>query len=93
MCYLVAMRLHLGRKRKPPIVKGKQHHIRISQQGFERLEACFKASGLKTRRQMLDNLVLGYSVNLGVEPGLQKHWRKAGKRKKASKARRDGRQE
>lgn len=84
------MRLHLGKKRKAPI-SDKQHLVKISQRAFERVNECFKVSGLKSRRQLLDNLITSCSINMGVEPKLEKCWREAGKRKKASKASRDGR--
>lgn len=84
------MRLYLGKKRKPPI-GDKQHHVKISDRAFERLNACFEASTLKSRRDFLDNLILSYSKRSGIELMLEKRWREAGKRKKASKARRDGR--
>lgn len=90
MCYLVGMRLHLCTKRKPPIVDGKPTHVRVSRRAKERLEACFKLSGVKTQQQMLDNLIRSYSEQLGAEPMLERRWRTAGKRKKASKARREG---
>lgn len=84
------MRLHLGRKRKPPI-SDKQHHVKISQRAFERLNECFRASVFTSRRAMLDSLILSYSQRLEVEPMLERRWRKAGKRKVKSKARRAGR--
>ena len=84
MWYHVGMRLHLGMKRKSPIGKDRQHHVRISQRAYERLEACFKASTVKSRRQLLDNLISSCSIDMGVEPALEKHWRKAGRRKKAA---------
>lgn len=93
MCYLVGMRLHLRRKRKPPIADGKPTHVRVSRRAKERLEECFKLSGVKTQQQMLDNLIRSYSEQLGAEPMLEKRWRATGKRKAKSKASRDGRQE
>lgn len=90
MCYLVGMSLYLGRKRKPPGTNDKPTHVRVSQRGKERLEACFEMGGVKTRQQMLDNLIRDYSERLGVEEMLEKRWRNAGKRKKATKASRKG---
>lgn len=72
-------------KRKPPVSADKQHHVRISQRAFERLEACFKVSTLKSRRQLLDNLISSCSIDMGVEPQLAERWRKAGKRRAKAK--------
>lgn len=93
MCYSVDMRSHLGRKRKLPIADGKPTHVRVSQRGKERLEECFAQSGFKTRQQMLDNLIRDFAIERGVERQLERRWRNAGKRKKATKARKPRRRE
>ena len=64
---------------------GKQTHVRVSERGRERIEECFKVAGFKTRRAMLDAALRGYSESLGVEPLLERRWRRDGKRKAATR--------
>lgn len=77
-------------KKKPP-VDDKQHHVRISHRGYERLAECLRKSPVNSRRQLLDAIIRGCSIAMDVEPMLERRWRKTPNRKKASRARKAGR--
>lgn len=81
----------VGMKRKPPVTNDRQHHVRISHRSYERLIECLRSSTIKSRRQLLDNLIHKCSKDMGVEKMLMERWNKGANRKKTSRARRAGR--